>query len=81
MSEVSAPLNATDFKNIVIDERKWEFAGLEPCARWFDMVRTETVESATAKRSPLETPLVNQPSKERYFAPLPQGDRVLNPNL
>jgi hypothetical protein len=74
-------LSATAFRDSVIVERKWEFAGNEPNARWFDMVRTETVESATAKRDPLEIPLVNQPTKARYFAPIPSVDRVLNPNL
>jgi hypothetical protein len=74
-------LSGTAFRDAVVTERKWEFAGLEPCARWFDMVRTETVESATLKRDPAEIPLVKQPTKENYFAPVPQGDRVLNPNL
>jgi hypothetical protein len=76
-----AGLSSTDFRNLVIDERKWEFAGLEPCARWFDMVRTETVESATSKRDPVEIKIINQPSKDRYFAPIPAIDRTLNPNL
>jgi hypothetical protein len=74
-------LSATAFRDSVIVERKWEFAGNEPCARWQDMVRTETVESATAKRDPKEIPLVKQPSKELYFAPIPSVDRVLNPNM
>ena len=81
LSNTPAGLGATAFRDMVIDERKWEFAGLEPCARWFDMVRTETVESATAKRDPAEIPLVKSPTKEQYFAPIPQGDRILNPNL
>jgi len=65
-------------------ERKWEFAGLEPCARWYDMVRTETVAAATAKRHPTEIPLVGVPNDvthEKYFAPIPQSDKLLNPNL
>lgn len=81
LPDLPAGLTATAFRDSVIMERKWEFAGNEPNARWFDMVRTETVESATAKRDPAEIPLVNQPSKERYFAPIPSVDRVLNPNL
>ena len=79
--DAPAGLSATAFRDAVIAERKWEFAGMEPCARWFDMVRTETVESATARRNAAEVPLINQPGKDRYFAPIPQGDRVLNPNL
>lgn len=81
LADLPGGLSATAFSDAVIMERKWEFAGNEPNARWFDMVRTETVESATAKRDPAETPLVNQPSKASYFAPIPSKDRVLNPNL
>ena len=81
LENIPAGLNGTAFRDKVIEERKWEFAGLEPCARWFDMVRTETVESATAKRSSAEVPLIKQPIKANYFAPIPSGDRVLNPNL
>jgi hypothetical protein len=81
LTDAPAGLSGTAFRDAVVTERKWEFAGLEPCARWFDMVRTETVESATAKRSASEVPLIKQPTKENYFAPIPQGDRVLNPNL
>ncbi|MCF8361276.1 MAG: RagB/SusD family nutrient uptake outer membrane protein [Prolixibacteraceae bacterium] len=81
LEDLPIGLSATEFRNAVIDERKWEFAGNEPNARWFDMVRTETVESATAKRHPNEIPLVNQPGKDRYFAPIPQADKILNPNL
>ncbi len=81
LPDLTPGLTATAFRDSVIMERKWEFAGNEPCARWQDMVRTETVESATAKRDPKEIPLVNQPSKELYFAPIPSVDRVLNPNM
>ncbi len=45
------------------------------------MVRTETVEAATAKRHPYEIPLVVQPTKANYFAPIPQADQLLNKNL
>jgi hypothetical protein len=81
LADAPAGLSAAAFSEMVVTERKWEFAGLEPCARWFDMVRTETVESATLKRDPAEVPIVKQPTKENYFAPIPSGDRVLNPNL
>ena len=81
LDNAPAGKSGPEFRDMVISERKWEFAGLEPCARWFDMVRTETVESATAKRDPKEIPVANAPSKARYFSPIPQGDRVLNPNL
>jgi hypothetical protein len=81
LENVPAGLSNTTFRDMVIDERKWEFAGMEPNARWYDMVRTETVESATAKRDPAEEPLRNQPNKDRYFAPIPSRELELNPNL
>ena len=81
LSNAATGLSGTDFAKLVIDERKWEFAGLEPNARWFDMVRTETVEAATLKRDASEIALPSQPTKANYFAPLPAADRSLNPNL
>jgi hypothetical protein len=81
LANAPAGLSGTAFADLVVTERKWEFAGLEPCSRWYDMVRTETVESASAKRDPSEIPFVNPPNKTRYFAPIPQRDRLLNPNL
>ena len=79
-----AGLSGSAFRNLVLTERKWEFAGLEPCARWYDLVRTETVAAATAKRDPAEVPVAGSPNDtthEKYFAPIPQKDRLLNPNL
>lgn len=81
LPDLASGLSATDFQNAIVQERAWEFAGNEPCARWFDMVRTETVESATAKRDAAEIPIVNTPTKARYFAPIPQSDKLINPNL
>jgi len=46
LSDLVPGLTATAFRDSVINERKWEFAGNEPNSRWFDMVRTETVEEA-----------------------------------
>jgi hypothetical protein len=81
LDDLPTGLTADAFRDSVLAERKWEFAGLEPNARWFDMLRTETVEAATAKRDASEVPLVNQPTKQHYFAPIPQIDRRLNPNM
>jgi hypothetical protein len=84
LPDLTEGLNGTAFRDAVIEERKWEFAGIEPCARWYDMVRTETVAAATAKRDKSEVPVVGSPNDnthERYFAPIPQKDKLLNPNL
>ncbi len=81
LPDLPSGLSAAAFRDSVLTERKWEFAGNEPNARWFDMVRTETVESATAKRSPSEVPLAHPPTHKDYFAPIPSADRLLNPHL
>ncbi|MDH6306453.1 hypothetical protein M2459_003177 [Parabacteroides sp. PF5-5] len=84
LPDMTTGLSNTAFRDSVVMERKWEFAGLEPCARWYDMVRTETVAATTAKRNSKEIPVVGAPndqSHERYFAPIPQKDKMLNPNL
>ena len=84
LPDITTGLTNVAFRDSVVMERKWEFAGLEPCARWYDMVRTETVAAATAKRHPTEIPLVGAPNDvthEKYFAPIPQSDKLLNPNL
>lgn len=75
-------LSQTAFRDAVIAERSWEFAGIEANgSNWFDLVRTETVEKAAADRDPSEIPLLKQPTKSSYFAPIPDNDILLNPNL
>lgn len=77
-------LNGTAFRDLVLNERRWEFAGLEPNARWFDMQRTETVASTLAKRDTNDVPLIGKPNDqthEHYFVPIPQADKQINPNL
>ena len=78
---LTSGLTSIAFRDSVINERKWEFAGNEPNSRWFDMVRTETVEAATMKRDLQEVPLQNQPDKSFYFTPIPEEEKLLNPNL
>ncbi|RPG66662.1 MAG: RagB/SusD family nutrient uptake outer membrane protein, partial [Flavobacteriaceae bacterium TMED121] len=54
----------------IIDEKGWELAAEHK--RWFDLVRTETLESAILKRDPTEqVPLVRQPGKAQYISPIP----------
>jgi hypothetical protein len=84
LEDMTTGLNGAAFRDAVVTERKWEFAGCEPCARWYDMVRTETVAAATAKRHPSEVPLVGTPNDAThvgYFAPILEADKQINPNL
>lgn len=74
-------LSATAFRDSVIAERGWEFAGGEAASRWFDLIRTETVETMNALRDPAEIPLVKQPTHAEYWMPIPGIDVGVNPNL
>jgi hypothetical protein len=77
-------LSKEAFRDSVIAERGWEFAGIEPAARWFDLVRTETVGKANSNRDAAEEQLKNIPNDAQhtfYWAPIPINDQQLNPNL
>lgn len=72
-NDLQPGLSATQFRDAVVEERGWEFAG-EIGIRWFDLIRTETVAKANSSRDPGEVPLINQPSDAAhtfYWAPLP----------
>jgi hypothetical protein len=79
--DLTPGLSQTNFRDSVVMERAWEFAGPEQGQRWFDLVRLERVEQANSNRHPDELPLVNQPSKAYYFSAIPYQERVINPNL
>jgi len=54
----------------ILDEKGWELAGED--TRWYDLIRTETLEAVAAKRHPDEqVDLVRQPTKANYIAPIP----------
>ena len=54
----------------IIAEKGWELAGEHK--RWFDLVRSEKVEEIALKRDPAENvPLLRQPTKAQYIAPIP----------
>lgn len=74
LANLVSGLSQTDFRDAVIAERGWEFAGGEPASRWFDLIRTETAGKALVGRDPSEVPLVNIPndvSHTFYWAPIP----------
>ena len=54
----------------ILDEKGWELAG--EYKRWFDLIRSETLEAIAAKRDPNEhVTLVRQPTKAQYISPIP----------
>ncbi len=82
LPDLTPGLSQTAFRDSVIAERAWEFAGLEANgSNWFDLVRTERVEEAAADRDPSEIPILRPPTKANYFAPIPDYDVMLNPKL
>ncbi|HJZ41532.1 MAG TPA: RagB/SusD family nutrient uptake outer membrane protein [Bacteroidales bacterium] len=81
LPDLTPGLSGVAFRDSVIVERGWEFAGGEAASRWFDLIRTEAVEQANALRDPSEIPLSNQPSKEHYWMPIPDIEISYNPNL
>jgi hypothetical protein len=69
IADASVDVNTATIHEIVA-EKGWELAGENK--RWFDLIRTETLEDAIAKRDPNEqVPLVRQPTKAQYITPIP----------
>ena len=81
LPNLTSGLSSTDFRDSVVAERGWEFAGGEPASRWFDLVRLERVEGATLNRNHGELTLKHTPTKSDYWMPLQSVDKSLNPNL
>jgi hypothetical protein len=73
-------LSQTAFRDSVVQERAWEFAG-ESGMRWFDIVRLQMLPQIIAARSPLENPInTSIPLNTRYIAPIPLQDMNNDPN-
>jgi hypothetical protein len=82
LENMTAGLSQLAFRDSVVMERAWEFAGAEiNPARWYDLVRLERVEEAAKDRHPSELPILNPPTKDDYFAPIPISEILINPNL
>ena len=74
-------LTATEFADVVVAERGWEFCA-EPEGRWWDLVRLEKVEEVVARRSPMEAITIDvEVAKIHYHFPFIETDQLLNPNL
>lgn len=81
LTSLPVGLGSTEFRDAVVAERGWEFAGGEPASRWFDLIRLERVEAVTHNRNAAEIPLVKQPSKADYLMPIPASEVAINPKL
>lgn len=67
-------LSKTDFRTAVLKERRLELVA--EGHRWFDLVRTNTLETLVPQAKPGVTP-----AARNYLFPVPQNERDLNPNL
>ena len=75
-----AGLSAQAFRDSVVAERGWEFAG-ENGMRWFDIVRLQILPQINAARSPLENPINTSGNlSQKYIAPIPISDMNNDPN-
>lgn len=66
----------------IVWEKAWELAG--EWSRWYDIIRSETLDEVKALRSPIDnalTPLGNGLTEEDPWAPIPENDVNANPNL
>ncbi len=68
-------LSATQFADSVVQERAWEFCG-EPEGRWYDLVRCEMIEQLPRLRGDNHAM-----TRSDYFDAIPDGEKVLDPNL
>jgi hypothetical protein len=78
LPDLVAGLSATDFRDSVVFERGYEFAG-EFGIRWFDIVRLQILPAIIAQRSPLENPIIPADINTRYLAPIPFNEMLRNP--
>ncbi len=80
LPNLTAGLSQTAFRDSIVQERAWEFAG-ENGVRWFDIVRLQLLPQVIAARNPLENPInTSEPTATRYLAPIPLADMSNDPN-
>jgi hypothetical protein len=73
-------LSATAFRDSVVYERAYEFAG-EFGMRWFDIVRLQLLPKINAARDPSENPIPGGANiTQKYLAPIPFSEMTLNPS-
>jgi hypothetical protein len=79
LDDLQTGLDQTAFCDSVLAEKGWELCG--EYSRWFDLVRTEKVAEMNALKDASDNQPVNAISEDRYFAPIPYSEVLLNPLL
>jgi hypothetical protein len=78
LPNLTAGLSAEAFRDSVVHERAYEFAG-EFGVRWFDIVRLQLLPQVVASRSPLENTINTSDISNKYLAPVPSNEMFRNP--
>lgn len=79
LPNVTPGLSQAAFRDTVVQERAWEFAG-ENGVRWFDIVRLQMLPQIIAARGGTENPInTGNPISTRYIAPIPLQDMNNDP--
>lgn len=80
LPDLTPGLSQTAFRDSVVQERAWEFAG-ENGVRWFDIVRLQMLPQIIAARSASEPNPINTSNNlsTRYLAPIPLQDMNSDP--
>jgi len=81
LEDLPSGMSASEFQEACFNERSWEFAGMEYCTHWADLLRFEKVEEANSNRDSREYVLNHTPTKADYYLPIPATDKNKNPNL
>ncbi len=80
LPDLTSGLSGAAFRDSVVKERAWEFAGEWFTGTWYDLVRLERVEEVNADRTN-ENEIVGALDKSDYFQPVPMADVLINPNI
>jgi tetratricopeptide (TPR) repeat protein len=82
LSDLKTAPSATAFRDSVVHERAYEFAG-EYGIRWMDIQRLQLLPKIISERNPNETVTLNATSASNpasyYLAPIPLSEITLNP--
>ncbi|AYB31821.1 RagB/SusD family nutrient uptake outer membrane protein [Chryseolinea soli] len=79
LKDLTTGLSATAFRDSVVYERAYEFAG-EFGIRWFDIVRLQLLPQVIAARSDKENAINTSGNlNDKYLAPIPQNEMYRNP--
>jgi hypothetical protein len=81
LPDLTQGISSEAFRDSVVAERGWEFAGGEYASRWFDLIRLELLEEVTKYRDPSEIQLHHFPTHDDYWRTIPSDESGVIPRL